>query len=159
MPVTCTVPKVPSISTVSDEMLASPVVLTDAVRTNASPSKVPVHRARVNLEGRDNPPLGLRVARGVGVIDFPLTGTPAIVPEYGCGCVSVVPLMPSTLCHVIVAVPDPVGKPIVAHPDKASAISAMPIPPAHATDDDSMLRAGLKRLRSWVGDIQRLYTD
>jgi len=153
VPLTCAVPKVPSISTVSDEMFLSPEVLTDAVRTNALPSKVPVHRARVNLEGRETPPPGFRVVWGTGVTDFPLNGTPAMVPEYGCGRVGFASLNPPTLCHVIVAVPDPVGKPVVAHPDKASATSAMPIPPDHRTTDDWVFRAGPKRLRSWVSDI------
>ena len=77
-----------------------------------------------------------------------------MVPEYGCEWVSVGPF-PPTLCHVIVAVPDPVGNPVVvAHPDKPNVTSAMPITPDHRTTGNAVFEAGPKRLRSWIGDIR-----
>ena len=134
-------------------MFASPDVLADAVRTNLFPSKLPVHRAKINREGRDTPPPGFRIKCGVRETNVPLSGTPAMVPEYGCGGVWFAPLNPPTLCHVIVAVPEPVGNPVVAHPDNASVTNAMPIPPDHGTTDDLVFRAGPKSLRSWLSDI------
>jgi len=69
-------------ATVRDEMFASPDVFTEAVRANAFPSKLPVHRATTNLAGSVTPPPGLGMACGVGVTDFPrgLFARPTVYP-------------------------------------------------------------------------------
>src|ERR1700691_1972093 len=93
-------------STVADARLLIPAVLKVTVRAKACPWKIPVQAARGNLAG--SAVRALSFGEGAGR-DLPLTGIPATVPAKGCEGTAAAALSDWTECHVIVAVPEPVG--------------------------------------------------
>jgi hypothetical protein len=120
-------PYVPSMSPRAELRVRIPTVLKITVMVKVCPWNLPVQVARVNFGGSTVSALSLGEG---GARDLPLTGIPAMVPENGCRGTGAAPLVPGAECHVIVAVPEPVGNEGEAQPANAAAANASS-PPKH----------------------------